>query len=288
MSLIQSTGTYRATSIKDLGLGKTKKGFPQLILSLSAEEVWDEDEKIWVNCKEADSIGQDILGYLVLVGGNDCVIFHHKQVMKVLGWDGISFAKLSSINPAEVKIQWRVDENLNPETNQINLKVANIDIYDAEPGKLVQKLTAAEVAELDAKYSNVLRKVLQGNKPIIPVNKPTLPWVKPQEATPLVQVTEEIKPNPLLVVIPDKPVKATKPPKKAKTVAVVVGCTEQEAWDTVVKNQGVNPDDTVAEIWCETVEGLAPGGDETQMNPELWAQARDIVVKRIVETNIKI
>jgi hypothetical protein len=274
MGLIQQTGTYRATSIKDLGLGKTKKGFPQLILSLSAEEVWDEDEKVWVNCKEADSIGQEILGYLVLVGGNDNVIFHHKQVMKVLNWDGISFAKLAAINPTEIKIQWRVDENLNPETNQVNLKVANIDVYDSEPGKLVQKLNVTEIAELDAKYSNILRKTVQGNKPIIPVGRPTLPWVKPQD---------EIKSNPLLAVIPDKP--KAKPPKKA---VKIVGCTEQEAWDIVVKNQGVNPDDTVAEIWCETVEGLAPGGDEAQMNPELWVQVRDIVVKRITETNIKI
>lgn len=281
---IQLAGTYRATSIKDLGIGKTKSGYPQLILSLSAEEVWDDEERTWVNCKETDSIGQDILGYLVLVGGDDKIIFHHKQVMKVFGWDGVSFAKLSTMNPAEIKIQWRVDENLNPESNQINLKVSAIDIYDAEPGKLVQKLIAEEIADLDKKYTSVLRKAIQNNKPVTPVTKPQLPWVKSAEDKPAVSDNAPPASSP----VEDKPTDTTKTKKPPKKTPKAEGCTGTEAWDVVCKNQGANPDDVVAGIWCETVENIAPGGDETKMTPELWVQVRDIVVKRITETNIKV
>jgi hypothetical protein len=288
---IQQTGFFRSKTIKEGVFSKHRtSGLPQLVLSLSAEEVWDEDEKIWVNCSQTESIGQDIVAYLMIVGKTENVIFHHRQIMKVFGWDGVSFMQLAMTDFVNIPIQWRVDENLNPKTDVTNLQVAGIDLYDSEPGKLVQKLTPEEIQQLDAKYGNVLRKAVQSNQPIKPVGKPSLPWVKTNSG-PSAPDGDLEPPQRITLPIPSGP-SSPEPPQTAKLPKKTIkktptGCTEQEAWDACQKNKPETlSDDRLAETWCDVVVKIAPGGDESKMNPELWAQVRDIVIKQINDTPV--
>lgn len=248
-------GTYRG-SIIDHGLSLTKNDYPQWIATLHAEEYWDEEEKVWVSW--TDRTDTDITARLVLAGSNEQEIFHCKNLEKAIGWDGESWKSLAELDLTETKIQFRVEEHIYNEV--ISLQVAGINHYDAEPGHTIQKLNAPEIKDLDAKFASFFRKRKGEKKPIKPIGKPIIP--KPE--------TDETRPN-----LPSPPEKKTKGKK-------VKGCTQQEAWKACkkAKDESVS-DKQLAEVWLQTVETLAPNGDEEQMNNELWARVRDIVVEQV-------
>ena len=273
MPLLDRTGTYRTKGIIDGGLGETSSGLPQLVLSLQADEIYDFEEKCWVDWSDTET--REITAYLVLIGKKDNEIFHCKSIEKALGWDGASLSSLAAIDFQAAGIQFRVEEN--EYNDKVTLQVAGIDHYDAEPGRTVQKLDAAEVKGLDAKYASFFRKRTGEKKPKT-VGAPKVPSNKPPSGVPKTdtQVAEEAAPP---VAPPKAPAKKTKKPAKK-----AAGCTQTEAWvaSKKAKHESIS-DETLTEVWLKAVETLAPDGDEDKMSPELWQRVRDVVVAQVVD-----
>jgi hypothetical protein len=264
-------GIYRGL-IVDHGVGETTNKNPQWIAALHAEEYWDESEKVWVSY--ADREDTDITAYLVLAGKEQNELFHCKALEKAIGWDGQSFAALAGMDLSETRIQFTVEEN--DYNDNITLKVTRIDHADAEPGRSVQKLDAAAVKDLDARFASFFRKRKGETKPVKPVGKPVVPGKKiekPKVEEPVEEPTEDAGP-PSKAKAKAKP--KANPPKKEK------GCTQAEAWKACkeAKDKSVS-DKKLAEVWLEAVETLAPDGDEDKMTPELWARVKVVVSERV-------
>ena len=275
--LIDREATFRTKNIVDGGLGKTSTGLPQVVLSLRADEIYDFDEKCWVPWDDVEE--REITAFLVLIGKKDNEIFHMKTTEKAFGWDGASLDSLRVINFQNFGIQFRTVEN--EWEDKVTIQVAGIDHYDAEPGRTVQKLDAAEVKGLDAKYASFFRKrsgekkPKTVGKPVVPGSKGPKPNITPTgpaiPSTPPKAETENPDPPP--------PKKAPKKPKKAKKTA---GCTQNEAWAACKKAQHESiSNEQVVDIWLKAVETEAPDGDEDKMTPGLWAEVRRIVVEQV-------
>lgn len=261
---------YRG-SILDHGLSLTQNEYPQWIVALHAEEYYDEEEKIWVDWSDRDDT--DITGYFVLAGRDQKEIFHCKNIEKAVGWDGQSWKSLAELDLNEIKVQFRVEEHTYEENT--TLRVAAIDHYDAEPGRTVQKLDVSEVKALDAKYASFFRKRKGEQKPIKPIGKPTIPI----KSKPKVDSSEDVAPD----KSDDAPPKKEKAkPKKEKS------CTQAEAWKACKKAKDESISDSkLANIWLQSVETLAPDGDEDQMTPELWQRVKEVVSEQVSGDEIK-
>ncbi len=285
--LIDREATFRTASIVDGGVGQTSSGLPQLTLSLRADEIYDFDEKVWVPWDDVEE--REITAYLVLIGKKDNEIFHCKSIEKALGWDGASLASLATIEFQSAGIQFTIKENTYED--KTTMQVANIDHYDAEPGRTVSKLDAKELKDIDAKYASFFRK-RSGEKKPKTVGKPTVPVAKPKAVvapaasadppdpkadapTSLTSVSSRAGEIP-----PKAPKKATKPKKAVKKS----GCTQTEAWIACkkAKYEAIS-DEKLTEVWLAAVETLAPDGDEDKMSPELWSQVRDVVSAQVVD-----
>ncbi len=286
--LIDREATFRTKNIVDGGLGKTSTGLPQVVLSLRADEIYDFDEKCWVPWDDVEE--REITAYLVLIGKKDNEIFHMKTTEKALGWDGASLGSLNDIDYQNSGIQFTTKEN--EYEGNTTIQVAGIDHYDAEPGRTVQKLDAAEVKGLDAKYAAFFRK-RSGEKKPKTVGKPVVPVVKPKataskrdpeadaadvpETTSLRSVSERAS------EAPSK--KTAKPPKKTakpKEATKADKCTQTEAWVACKKAAPESvTEQQLADLWLKTVEANAPDGDEDQLSPEGWANIRRIIVAQV-------
>lgn len=266
------TGTYRF-SIIDHGISLTTSEYPQWVVALHAEAYWDEEEKVWVSWADRDDT--DITAYLVLAGKEQKEIFHCKSIEKAVGWDGQSWRSLAELDLSEVKVQGRIEENTYNETT--TLRVTAIDHYDAEPGRTVRKLDASEVKDLDARFASFFRKRKGEKKPVKPVGKPVVPGkksiAKPKVEVPAPEETPEVETD-----VPKAPKKTgkTSKPKKGK------GISQGDAWKACKKAKDPSVSEKkLAELWLNTVEKLAPDGDEEQMSPELWERVRDIVCEQV-------
>ncbi len=288
--LIDREDTFRCKSIVDGGIGETSTGLPQLVLSLRADEIYDFDEKCWVPWDDVEE--REITAFLVLVGKKDNEIFHCKAIEKALGWDGAGFSSLAAIDFLAAGIQFTTKENI--WEDKVSIQVAGIDHYDAEPGRTVNKLDAAEVKGLDAKYASFFRKRTGEKKPK-PVGAPKVPGkkstttlpaaakgataagaIKIEEPTSLTSVSGRAGDD----VPPAAPPKA--PVKKPKKVKKGTGCTQTEAWVAAKKAKDKSiSDEKLIEVWLKAVQTLAPDGDEDKMSPELWARVRDVVVGQV-------
>lgn len=161
MSNISQSGSYRG-HVVDRGLSKSSGGFLQLELSLQATEKYDEENQVWVPFNYEDSEAQ---AYLNLITSKDKEnAISCRQVMKALNWDGMSFSTLNDPDSGLAEqIQWRMGEETYNEVTRV--KVQNIDAYDAQPGRKVTRLDAADVRALDARYAAVLKNLGGGPKP---------------------------------------------------------------------------------------------------------------------------
>ena len=269
--LIDREATFRCKNIVDGGLGKTSTKLPQLVLSLRADEIYDFDEKCWVPWDDVEE--REITAFLVLIGKKDNEIFHMKTTEKAFGWDGASLDSLRIIDFQNFGIQFTTVEN--EYEGKTSIQVAGIDHYDAEPGRKVNKLDAAEVKGLDAKYAAFFRNRSGEKKPKL-VGAPKVPAKK----TTVVPKKEETATE-ATADAPSKAPKKTDKPKKAKKAG---GCTQTEAWIACKKAKvEAISDEKLTEVWLKAVETLAPDGDEDKMSPELWQQVQDVVVAQVID-----
>lgn len=262
MSLIDRAATFRGNAV-DHGVSLTKNKFPQWVAQLVATEIYDEDEKVWVDFLKYDE--REIIAYLVLFGSKGETL-NCQQLKKAVGWDGNSFQALNEMDLTKTVVQFRVEEHTFE--NNISLQVNWIDAADAEPGRSVRKLEANELKDLDAQYANLLKQAGKKAAPVKASKKPAAPkkptavkakGIKPTQAKAPVKKTTKKSNDPLGPPTVDD----ASPPMPMPNPNMPVGhCTKDEAWDTVVglKDDKTITDEILGKTWiAAATEVVGPG-----------------------------
>jgi len=261
MALIEQEGTFRGLVV-DHGVSLSKNDFPQLVLSLEATEVYDEDLGEWGDW--SDVTENQITAYLVLVDSKNNETLNYKQVQAALGWDGKSFAELNDLDLSQVQIQFRVEPNTYNE--KTTLQVTWIDAFDATPGKTVRKLDAKELKSLDARFKGILKgKTTPAKAQATAKAPPQAPAKAPAKVT-------------------QTATQATKAKASAPLVPEVHGrCTKDEAWEACVdlKDDKKFTDEQLANTWVVAVAEVTPGKTDKQVTPEEWFLIKEKVLAEV-------
>ncbi len=287
MSNISQPGNYRGLVI-DRGLSNSSNGYLQLEVTMQATEKYDEENQVWVPFAFEDCEAQ---AYLNLVTskevGNPVNL---RQIMRAFGWDGMAFSTLNNPDAQLVtQIQWRM--GMETYNGVEKCKVQGIGAYDAAPGRQVEKLDAAAVRAVDAKYAAILKNLGGGPKP--KSARPAAPTpdnpacVPAPTSTPAASVnpgpiTSVTTPAPSPAAAPttgaaSAPAAAEKPkrgrPKAPPTAPAVTtpsvsapAMTQQEAWDAYAAKAAGKTDMEITNTWTGIVHEI--GGDEKVGN---WA-----------------
>jgi hypothetical protein len=253
MGLINQENAYRGV-IVDAGFSQSTGGFPQEVLSLRADEVYDPETDTWL---PADPEANEITWYGVLIDSKDKETKNAQQLKKITGWSGASFVDLSQMNLIDVPIQFRVKPNTYK--GNTTLQVEWIDTTDAPPFRTVTKLDAADVVALQSRYASVLASTKSATKPVSAVSAPKT-VAKPKATKP----------------------KATKPkPTAPKAPKTIVGkCNADEAYTACynLKRDDVT-DDALNGIWL--VEVAKVNTDESKITDEQWFVIKESVLGQV-------
>lgn len=258
MSLINEVATYRGI-VTDRAVGITTNGYPQFVVQLKAEEIYDNETQEWVDWSGADE--NEITAYLCLFDGKDNETLSCKQIKKVFGWDGKSFIELNEIDISETKVQFRVVERTYNE--KTSLQVEWIDEYDAQPGRSVRKLDTGDLKTLQAKYNPVLKATSGGVTPAkAPKSLPKVPAKRIISTTKIPVVNSSVESK-------DEPTKDSNNQ-----------CTKQEAWDECVTRKAVSVQDKqLTEAWLNAITEIAPKKTDEKITPKEWFQIMTIVLE---------
>ena len=256
MGLINQENAYRGV-IVDAGFSQSTGGFPQEVLSLRADEVYDPESDAWL---PADPEANEITWYGVLIDSKDKETKNAQQLKKITGWSGASFVDLSQMNLIDVPIQFRVKPNTYK--GNTTLQVEWIDTTDAPPFRTVMKLDAADVAALQSRYASVLASTKSAAKPVSAVSAPKT-------------VTKPTTPK-----TPKAP-KTPKVPKAPKVPKTIVGkCNADEAYTACynLKRDDVT-DDALNGIWLTEVAKV--NADESKITDEQWFVIKEGVLGQV-------
>ncbi len=278
MGLVSRIGTFRGVAT-DSGVALSTGGFPQFVANISALEIYDFDEKEWVDWSGQD---EEITTYQVLFGGNGKPTLSAKQLQKALGWSGQSFQELNDANYEAVPFQFRVEEH--EYNDNVTLQVTWIDEYDAVPGRHVQKLDADGVKKLDKLFATQL-KGLGGTKVAsapATIGKPAPPIASNVAGTDAVEETETVQAEP---EIPAK----TKKTKTSKVPDIgAATCTKSEAWRYTVglidDNAPDMTDEARASLFTDAIQEIAPEAKKkADVTPEQWYQIKELCAIKILK-----
>ena len=287
--LIDRISTFRG-SIVEHTVNKSSGGFAQWQAQLLAAEIYDEDEKAWVDFSDYDA--REITTFLVLFDSKEQATLNCHQVKKITNWDGLSFfdpdCGLSNLDLSKVGIQWRVEENTY--NDKTSLQVSWVDEYDAAPGRTVRKLNPDDMRALDAQYASILKNT--GKKAAPAKAKPGKVTAKGAKSTqPKGPVTKKGAVDPLGPQAPKAPatgaaIAPTAPtapaaPKAPDTPELPAGtCTKNEAWEAVYELKAKEvTDEKIATVWTESVQKVAPGVEQEDISEEQWYSVRELVLE---------
>lgn len=274
MALIDRAATFRG-KVVDHGVSITSKGeWPQFVCSLIGTEIWDEEEKIWVDWTDVDL--NEITAYVVLYGSKGETLSFN-QVKKIFNWDGASFKALNDGDYSEVGIQFRVVKDTY--LDKTRLKVEWIDEYDAEPGRSVRKLNPDEMKQLDAKYAKFLK---QGASKKAPVKASggkagivTAKDTKPTSPKGPVKKKESASPPEAKQTATE----ATAQPMPADPDLPVGKRTKDEAWTEVVDMRDKKTTDSMlAKSWQTAIKEIGGGKPTEQLTDEEWFLVKEKVL----------
>ncbi|MBE3045962.1 hypothetical protein IMZ48_26170 [Candidatus Bathyarchaeota archaeon] len=285
MSNINQSGTYRGLVI-DRGLSNSSGGYLQLEVTMQATEKWDEENQVWTPFNFEDSEAQAYLNLVTSKEKENPV--NCRQIMRAFGWDGMAFATLNNPDsPLVTQIQWRMSMETYNDVERC--KVQGIEAYDAAPGRKVEKLDAAAVRAVDAKYAAILKNLGGGPKP--KSAKPTAPAPVALAAPAAVPFTPDptpspsgtVSPTPMPLASPEPPkAKRGRPAKPPATPATWqhLQLAQEEAWATYAERAGKagKTDLEVANTWTTVVKELY-GSDEKV--GEDWSGVYAEVCKRL-------
>jgi hypothetical protein len=305
---MKALGSFRGT-IEDAGVGVSSGGFPQFVAKLHVEEMYDEEQKEWAPWEEFDWTpdqvnDRTIFAYEILFGQKGATL-SNDQVKKVTSWNGESFAGLAAMDHKGTKVQWRNETNTYE--GNTTVQVAWLDEYDATPGGSVKKIDAKALADLDAKFADMLAKKDAAPAKGKRTRKPAAdaPAEAPAEETvPETPAEESTKPKrgrrSKAKIAADKaakeetappaeetapPVEETAPPAEDASDLLLDNagpCTKQEAWTDV--NKGKRADVDVKEltaVWQKILKAVAPGKAADAITDEDWSAVRAGVLDEI-------
>ncbi|MEN6337310.1 MAG: hypothetical protein ABFE01_23895, partial [Phycisphaerales bacterium] len=157
------------------------------------------------------------------------------------------------------QIQWRMGMETYNEVERC--KVQGIDAYDAAPGRKVEKLDAAAVRALDAKYAGILKGLGGGPKP-----KTARPATPAPAADPTPSASGTPMPTPSTTPTPSASPESAKPkrgrpatPKAAAPKAAAL--SQADAWTAYTDKASDKTDLEVQNTWVAVVKDVY-GGDE--------------------------
>lgn len=257
--LINQEGFYHGVIVSG-SLGQSTNGFPQEILALRADEVYDSESDSYLPW---DAENAEITAYLILIDGKDRETKTMQQLKKVIGWDGGSFVDLNEMDLTDMPIAFRVQENVY--NGNTTLQVSWIDTLDASPTRTVPKLAKEDVAALQARYASVLAGTKSAAKPAS-AKKTTEPAA---QAPATAGTTTPPK---------AKTIKSKTPPKAPKTV--VGKCTADDAYNACysLKRDDVT-EDALNDMWLEAV--AAVNKDESKITKEQWFEIKEGLLKQV-------
>jgi hypothetical protein len=318
MALIKQIGSFRGILIEH-AVSVTQSGLPQLVAKLRAAEIFDFEEKAWMDWSSEEEC--EITAYLVMFNKDGNPIFHVDDIRKVFEWDGASLEGLNELDLEGAEVQFDVISDTYD--NKVRIKVARISGYDDTPGSgAVKQLDAGDLSKLNAKFGQALKKLSGGPKaasapataPKPPAKKKAAP--KKKKAAPKAPTTEAAEeaaagePFDEATIVntteketvesveaeqkADKKKKTPAPPKanKAKEEAVVeepavedaVEYSYLSAWETCNdKKADTVSDETLATSFSAAMYRIAPNVGEDDITTEQWG----LIVEAVVAENGK-
>ena len=270
MSNISQSGTYRGTVI-DRGLSESSGGHLQLEVTLQAIERYNEEAQVWEPFSYEDSEAQAYLNLITSKEKENPV--NCRQIMRAFGWDGTSWAALNDTdNDLAKQIQWRMGMETYNDVERC--KVQGISAYDASPGRQVERLDAAKVRALDAKYAGILKSLGGGPKP--KTAKPKAPpavQATPAGPDPAPPVAEAPKPAAKKRGRPATPKAAPAPSTDAKM-------DQETAWATYAdKAQAAGKSDLeIQNTWIAVIVEKF-GGDEKNVGDNWFPVATEAMAR---------
>ena len=259
MSLINQEGFYHGV-ITDGGLSQSTNGFPQEVLALRADEVYDPDTDSYLPW---DAENAEITAYLILIDGKDRETKSAQQLKKIIDWDGANYIDLAAMDLVDMPIAFRVEKRTYK--GDTNLQVTWVDTIDAPPFRTVQKLDPqadkAVLAALQARYAGVLASTKAAVAPVSAKTAAKAPTSKKPKTT-----------------RPKTSKKAPKPPKTPKTT--VGKCTVDDAYNACysLKRDDVT-DDALNDVWIAEVAKV--NEDESKITAEQWFEIKEAVLKQV-------
>ena len=252
MGLINQESYYRGVIIGN-AFNQSSGGFPQEVLALRGDEVYDSDSGEWL---PADPEANEITWWGVLIGGNDKETKNSEQLEKVTGWTGASFVELAGMDFTNVPIQFQVKPNTY--NGVTTLQASWIDPIGVSPsGNRLTNLDAADVAKLEQRYASVLAGNKVAPKPVSAPKTATKPAAKPAAKPKAAKTTT---------------------PKAPK--AVVGKCTGDEAYTACynLKRDDIT-DDGLNDIWLAEVAKV--NADESKIMDGQWFTIKETVLRQV-------
>ncbi len=281
MSNISQSGSYRGLVI-DRGLSNSSGGHLQLAVTMQATERYDEENQVWTPFDFEDNEAQ---AYLNLVTGKEKEnAINCRQIMRAFGWDGMAFSTLNNPDSSlATQIQWRMGMETYNEVERC--KVQGIAAYDAAPGRQVEKLDAAAVRAVDAKYAGILKALGGGPKPKSATPRPVAPPQAPVSPDPTTSsaISAPAPSAPPAGSAPAQPPASAPTAEKPKrgrpkapvtppvtpppaVTALPTTMTQQEAWDAYTAKATGKTDMEITNTWTSLIHEI--GGDDKVGN---WA-----------------
>lgn len=265
-TLVTHEGTYRGFAVES-AVGITSTGLPQLVLGLRATKWYDQDEEQWLDWEEYD---QGINGYLCLFGKNGQPLKNAGDIMRIFGWDGMSFDDLDDMDLREIEIQFRVSEE--EYEGKKRMKVQRIDVADANPAGgigTVEKLDKDKRSALNKQFAQQL-KALSGGK----IKTAKAPTTKPA-STPKkddIPAKEDTPQDEVKKSVPPKRPPAAPTQRKSKS-KVTVEYDYNSAWDAVEYGAPEDvSDEKITEAWYSSIDKHAHDKNEDDITSQEWTK----------------
>ncbi len=278
MNQVERADTFRG-KIVNHAVSVTTNEFPQWVAELIATEIWDVEEKVWVDWTDVAENGA--MAYMVLFGSKGETLTC-TQVKKITGWDGLSFTSLNDLDLSETGIQFRMEWNTYKDDTK--LQVAWVDEYDATPGSAVRTLNPDEMKALDARYKQFMTKSAPATAPA--TGKPTSPGkvnakgVEPTQKKGPVKKTDKSA----ALAPPEAPAMPTPQDETELPDLRDKKRTKKAAWETCVElRQDKVTDKQLGDTWLAAIKKVSGGNDPDVLTEEQWFEVEEKVLDEIAK-----
>ncbi len=287
-------GTYRGTVVETT-VGKTKKGYPQFIVRIQPEEVYDFTDQEWYAVDQTNQLPD--IGYLVLCTATQ-EMFHLQDIRAAFGWQGTTFKSLAEASFAGTKVQYRMAEN--DYDGKVTIQMQNVAAFDASPTGGLRAASDDDLKTMDAEFGGFLKNSAAkapaaAPKPPTAPKPPKAPKATKPAAAPEAPAEPEDAPPPVVKTPPKPKALSTTPPGAAPAVEAPSAPDKSAIFEKIMAGL---PEVTDADTcWAaiktvaEQYQAEAPNvelwwADHNKQYPGDWTTIRNEVVREIADTYI--